>query len=98
MTEVQKAIREADEEEAAVTIQKNWRGKKTRLELADKKQAQVEKAKYKELLEEDQLRLKKDQEKLEKMKEERKERVAMRPKDKEEVKKVSQKYFKNENQ
>jgi len=32
------------------------------------------------------------------MKEERKERVAMRPKDKEEVKKVSQKYFKNENQ
>jgi len=53
MTEVQKAIREADEEEAAVTIQKNWRGKKTRLELADKKQAQVEKAKYKELLEED---------------------------------------------
>jgi hypothetical protein len=89
MTEVQKAIREADEEEAAVTIQKNWRGKKTRLELADKKQAQVEKAKYKELLEEDQLRLKKDQEKLEKMKEERQERVAMRPKDKEEVKKVS---------
>lgn len=66
--------------------------------MADKKQAQVEKAKYKELLEEDQLRLKKDQEKLEKMKEERKERVAMRPKDKEEVKKVSQKYFKNENQ